>query len=356
MAFVPATDNKSIQSHPLPTGILIVNIGTPATPEPGEIRKYLREFLSDRRVIHWPRWLWLPLLHLIILRVRPERVASKYKEIWTEGGSPQLRDSLALADGLERKLHSEYGIQAGVVLGMRYGQPSIREGLRVLHDRGAQRLIVLPLFPQYSHVTVASVCDAVFEELDRWQQVPEVEAIRGYHLQPTYIQAITQSIEAYWEIHGKPDRLLISYHGIPLSYAAAGDPYPSHCKETTELIVEQLGQQELLIEESFQSRYGPEAWTQPYTDVLLTQWGQEHGGCVDVICPGFPLDCLETLHEIAIEGRDLYLDSGGEDFHYIPALNTRRVHIELLAKIIQPYLQVEHHEDGMLVKNMGDEV
>ena len=356
MASVPATDNKSIQPHPLPTGILIVNIGTPATPEPGEIRIYLREFLSDRRVIRWPRWLWLPLLHLIILRVRPGRLVSKYKEIWTEGGSPQLRDSLALADGLERKLQDEYGMHAGVTVGMRYGHPSIKDGLRALRDRGAQRLIILPLFPQYSHVTVASVYDAVFEELRRWRQVPEVETVRGYHLNSTYIRAITQSIEAYWQVHGKPDRLLISNHGIPLSYAAAGDPYPAHCKETTELIVEQLGQQSLLIESSFQSRYGPEAWTQPYTDALLAQWGQERGGRVDVICPGFAIDCLETLHEIAVEACGLYLDSGGEDFHYIPALNTRREHIELLAEIIHPYLQVEQHGESMLVKNTGDGV
>ena len=356
MTFVPATDSKSIQPHPLPTGILIVNIGTPATPEPGEIRKYLREFLSDRRVIRWPRWLWLPLLHLIILRVRPGRLVSKYKEIWTEGGSPQLRDSLALADGLERKLQREYGIQAGVVVGMRYGHPSIRDGLRALRDRGAQRLIILPLFPQYSHVTVASVYDAVFEELRRWRQVPEVETVRGYHLQPAYIHAITQSIEAYWHVHGKPNRLLISYHGIPLNYAAAGDSYPAHCRETTERIFEQLGQKELLVESSFQSRYGPEAWTQPYTDALLAQWGQERGERVDVICPGFAIDCLETLHEIAIEARELYLDSGGEDFHYIPALNSRREHIELLAEIIHRHLPVEQHEDNMLVKNNMDEV
>ncbi len=354
MAFISPTD--TIQPLPLSTGILIVNIGTPATPELGEIRKFLREFLSDRRVIRWPRWLWLPLLHLIILRVRPARVASKYKDIWIEGGSPLLRDSLALADGLERKLQGEYGMHAGVAVGMRYGHPSIRDGLRELRDRGAQRLIILPLFPQYSHVTVASVYDVVFDELRRWRRIPEVEAVRGYQLQPTYIRALTQSIEAYWQVHGKPDRLLISYHGIPLSYAAAGDPYPAHCKETTERIVEQLGQQSLLIESSFQSRYGPEAWTQPYTDATLTQWGQEAGGRVDVICPGFAIDCLETLHEIAIEACGLYLNSGGEDFHYIPALNTRREHIELLAEIIHPFLQVEQHGESMLVKNTGDGV
>jgi ferrochelatase len=354
MAFISPTD--SIQPHRFPTGILIVNSGTPATPEPGEIRKYLGEFLSDRRVIRWPRWLWLPLLHLIILRVRPARVASKYRDIWTEAGSPLLRDSLAMADGLERKLQGECEMHAGVAVGMRYGHPSIGDGLRELRDRGAERLIILPLFPQYSHVTVASVYDAVFEELRRWRQVPKLEAVRGYHLNPTYIGAITQSIEAYWQVHGKPDRLLISYHGIPLSYAAAGDPYYANCTETTERIVDQLQQPGLLIESSFQSRFGPEAWTQPYTDALLAQWGQQRRGRVDVICPGFAIDCLETLHEIAIEGRELYLDSGKDDFHYIPALNACREHIEILAKIIHPYLQIEQHDDSMLAKNIGDEL
>jgi ferrochelatase len=356
MAFVPANDSKSVQSHPLPTGILIVNIGTPATPEPGEIRKYLREFLSDRRVIRWPRWLWLPLLHLIILRVRPEKVASKYKEIWTEGGSPQLRDSLALADGLERKLQREYGIQARVVVGMRYGHPSIRDGLRVLRDRGAQRLIILPLFPQYSHVTVASAYDVVFDELRSWRWMPEVEAVRGYHLQPMYIHAITQSIEAHWQVYGKPDRLLISYHGIPQSYVAAGDPYPAYCQETTERIVEQLDEKEVWIESSFQSRFGPQPWTQPYSETILAQWGQDSEGRVDVICPGFAIDCLETLHEIAIEARELYQGSGGEDFHYIPALNTCQENVELLADIIRPHLQVEQSVGSLLAENSGDEV
>ena len=345
-----------IQLPTLHTGILLVNTGTPQAPTIPAIRRYLAEFLSDQRVIHLPRWLWLPLLHLIILRVRPARVALKYKEIWSEGSSPLLEDNLALADKLERKLKEEYQTDVPVEVGMRYSRPSIRDGLKALRDRGAQRLIIMPLFPQYSDVTVASAYDVVFDELRRWRCMPEVEAVRGYHLQPRYIHAITQSIEAHWLVYGKPDRLLISYHGIPQSYVAAGDPYPAYCQETTERIVEQLDDREVWIESSFQSRFGPQPWTQPYTETILTQWGHDSVSRVDVICPGFAIDCLETLHEIAIEARELYKGSGGEDFHYVPALNTCQEHVELLAEIIRPYLQVEQSAGSLLAEYYGDEV
>jgi ferrochelatase len=335
------------------TGILLVNTGTPQASTVHAIRTFLAEFLSDKRVIRLPRWLWLPLLHFIILRVRPGLIASKYQEIWTDGGSPLLRDSFTLADGLERKLQGEYGVYVGVEVGMRYGQPSIRDGLKALHDWGAQRLVILPLFPQYSDVTVASVYDIVFDEVRRWPQVPEVKAVRGYHNQPGYIRAITRSIEAHCQAYGKPDFLLFSYHGIPLSYAATGDSYPEHCTETTERIVAQLGLRGLQFETSFQSRFGPQAWTQPYTDAFLTQKAQNGGGRMDVICPGFAIDCLETLHEIEIEGHVCYLNSGGEDLRYIPALNSGHEHVELLAEIIHHYL--DQPWEQLSTKNTGDE-
>ncbi len=345
-----------IQLPTLHTGILLVNTGTPQAPTIPAIRSFLAEFLSDQRVIHLPRWLWLPLLHLIILRVRPARVALKYKEIWSEGSSPLLKDNLALADKLERKLKEMYQTDVPVEAGMRYGQPSLRDGLKALRDRGAQRLIIMPLFPQLSDVTVASAYDVIFDELRGWRWMPEVEAVRGYHLQLRYIQAITQSIETHWQVYGKPDRLLISYHGIPQSYVTAGDPYPAYCQETTEHIIEQLDEREVWIESSFQSRFGPQPWTQPYTETILAQWSQDCEGRVDVICPGFPIDCLETLHEIAIEARELYQGSGGEDFHYIPALNTCQENVELLVEIIRPHLQVEQSVGSLLVENSGNEV
>jgi ferrochelatase len=326
-------------TNEITTGIMLVNTGTPASPTPEDLRKYLKEFLSDRRVIRWPRWLWLPILHLIILRVRPQRVAPKYKAIWSQQGSPLLRDGLALAAGLERRLQDRYGNRVGVEHGMRYAQPSIATALNALRSRGVSRLIVLPVFPQYSHVTVASVFDAVFEELRRWPEMPELETICGYHSHPAYIHALVQRIQGFWQEHDLPDRLLISYHGIPQSYVEEGDPYERHCDETTAELERLLGTQVAVIQAAYQSRFGPEKWVAPYTDELLAQWGQEGAGRVDVVCPGFAVDCLETLYEIEEEGWEIYQQAGGNTLHYIPALNASSGHLDMLQEMLQPYFE-----------------
>jgi len=332
-------DKSSKKSpHNARMGILLINAGSPQAPTTAALRIFLAEFLSDHRVIHWPRWLWWPLLHLVILRFRPRRVASKYQLIWTDQGSPLLVTSLAIARKLETALQDLSTNPISVTIGMRYGQPSIPAGLRELRDKGVDRLLLLPLFPQYSAVTTASAYDVVFNELGHWSMMPEIHAISGYHGQKGYIRALAESIDEFLSEYGKPDRLLFSYHGIPESYTQAGDPYGDLCLETTESVVQELNSTNVSYKTAFQSRFGPEEWLQPYSDVLLEEWGKESDGSVYVICPGFSIDCLETLHEIDIEARQLFQKNGAKSFRYIPALNDYARHIQALVEIVQPFL------------------
>ncbi len=321
-----------------PSGVLLIQTGTPQAPTKSALRSYLAEFLSDPRVIEWPRWLWLPLLHGIILRVRPGRVAPKYEKIWTERGSPLLITLRDIASKLERLLQDQLDFPVQVSVGMRYGQPSIQDGLRELRAMGIWRIMVLPLFPQYSAVTTASAYDAVFAELRTWRRLPEVHAIMTYHNHPAYIHALTTSICELWDQHGQPDRLLFSYHGIPKSYSERGDPYVDMCLETTRLVAEKLGTQPVGVQTAFQSRFGREEWSQPYTDDVLQEWGRNGVENAHVICPGFSVDCLETMHEIAVEGREIFHRAGGKGFHHIPALNDSAAHIQSLAAIVSPHI------------------
>jgi len=322
-------------------GVLLINSGTPQFPTTTALRKYHAEFLSDPRVVDWPRWFWLPLLHLIILRTRPRKAAGKYREIWTDRGSPLLSATQEVGSKLEALLQEQIGLPAYVALGMRYGHPSIREGLRALRTDGASKIILLPLFPQYSNVTTASAYDAALAELATWQDPPEVGTIDKYYDHPSYIRAIVESILEFWDEHGEPERLLFSYHGLPISYANKGDPYGAQCLETTQLVVEQLGSPKVEIHTAFQSRFGPQEWLKPYTDELLRSWAREGAKRVHVLCPGFSADCLETLHEIGIEARQDFRRSGGGDFRYIPALNAHPAHIKALVDILEPHLAIE---------------
>ncbi|MCK5645704.1 MAG: ferrochelatase [Anaerolineales bacterium] len=332
----PTTSKNS--SHPNRIGILLINAGTPQTPTTAALRAFLAEFLSDQRVIRWPRWLWWPLLHLFILRFRPRRVAQKYQGIWTDQGSPLLATSLTIARKLETVLQDLSNDPVSVTIGMRYGQPSIPAGLRELRDKAVDRLLLLPLFPQYSAVTTASAYDVVFNELGRWSKMPEIHAISGYHRKQGYIRALASSIDDFFSENGEPDHLLFSYHGIPKSHAQAGDPYGELCLETTKLVVQELNSANVRYETAFQSRFGPEEWLQPYTDVLLEEWSEDAAGSVYIICPGFSIDCLETLHEIDIEARQLYQKNGTNSFRYIPALNDHASHTQALVEIVQPFL------------------
>jgi ferrochelatase len=313
--------------------VLLVNLGTPGAPTAAAVRDYLAEFLSDRRVIDYPRWLWWPILHGAILRVRPRASARAYAKIWTPQGSPLRVYSLALAD----KLAADSGRR--VVLAMRYGEPGIRAAIAKLLGDGVHRLLLLPLYPQYSATSTASAFDAVFAALGQQRRLPEVRSINDYHAAPEYIAALAQSVERYWLTHGRGERLLLSFHGIPLRYVDAGDPYREQCMVTAELLRERLGMTQATLNVVFQSRVGREKWLAPYTDETLARLARDGARHVQVMCPGFAVDCLETLEEIAIRGREQFIAAGGQRLDYIPALNDGAAHVRLLRALIERHTQ-----------------
>ena len=317
------------------TGILLTNLGTPDAPTKAALKRYLKEFLWDSRVVEEPRWKWWLILNAVILNTRPAKSARAYESVWTEKGSPLMLHSLDQQEGLQKLL----GDDVHVELVMRYGNPSIASGLQALREKGCTRILVFPLYPQYSATTTGSTFDAVADELKQWRRVPELRMISSYHNHPAYIDALAASVRRHWESHGKADRLLISFHGIPQRYFDNGDPYPCMSRKTGRLLAEalELNEGEWLL--SFQSRFGREEWVKPYTDETLKEWGAGGVGRVDVICPGFSSDCLETLEEIGEENRDYFMEAGGKEFHYIPALNSDEEHIRALAEITNEHLK-----------------
>lgn len=330
----PEPDND----FPARTGILLINLGTPDSTSVGDVRRYLKQFLSDPRVIETPRLLWWLILNGVILRIRPARSAAAYRKVWTEQGSPLLFHTQAIAEKLEKAVQDAQQTPVSVVTAMRYGQPSIADGLEQLRQKNARRILVLPLYPQYSASTTASTFDEISRVLRGWRWIPELRFINHYHDQPGYIKALANSIRDYWNKNGEPDRLLLSFHGIPQSYQDKGDPYGRECNTTARLIAEQLGLADDQWSISFQSRVGTQVWLKPYTDETLKQWGAEGVGRVDVVCPGFPADCLETIEEIGEENRDYFLEAGGKSYHYIPSLNSSDAHIESLKELTKLHL------------------
>ena len=333
--------DSSIDAPP-PTpsiGILLANVGSPEAPTPAALRRYLAEFLGDPRIVELPRWLWLPILHGIVLQTRPRRSAALYRRIWTEHGSPLLTICRSQAEGISRALEARLGHRPQVAIGMRYGQPSIGRALRQLAQAGADRLLIFPLYPQYSATTTASALDAAFGELGHWRNIPEVRTIRDYHQHPGYLAAVALSVQEHWETSGRPDRLLISFHGIPEGYVRSGDPYPDQCRITARHIAERLELSDAEWGISFQSRLGPVRWLTPYTDELLMEWARAGVRRVQVLAPGFSADCLETLDELDREAREAFLQAGGEPFAYIPALNVRPDLLACLSQIVLANLQ-----------------
>lgn len=316
------------------TGVLLVNLGTPEKPTAAAVRRYLAEFLSDPRVVEMNRWLWKLILHGIILRFRPKRAARAYRSIWTDSGSPLMVIGQRQLGALQKVLQTQSPAPIRVALGMSYGQPSIESALNELYRANVQRLLILPLYPQYSGSTTGSVFDAVTRVLQGWRNVPELRVITRYHDFPTYIDAVSNSIARHWEEHGEPERLLLSFHGLPKRYLLNGDPYFCECHKTARLVAEKLGLDEQRWQVAFQSRFGREEWLKPYTDHTLRDWARQGIKRVDVICPGFSADCLETLEEINMQNREIFLGHGGEQFHYIPALNDHPSHIEMLSALI----------------------
>ena len=320
------------------TGVLAVNLGTPDAPTTGAVRTYLAEFLSDPRVVEAPRYLWWFILHGIILRRRPKQSAEAYRKVWGNMGSPLMAISQKQVVALQAYLDQHTDHSFRVQLAMRYGKPSIRTGLENLRRANAEKIIVLPLYPQYASPTTGSTFDMVFDVVRRWRNIPALHLIKHYHDDPMYIEALAGSVSEHWQANGRGERLVFSFHGLPKSYFFAGDPYYCECHKTARLVAEKLG----LVEDawilSFQSRFGFKKWLQPYTDKVLKKLAKRGTRHVDVICPGFSADCLETLEEIDIRYRALFLASGGEKFHYIPALNDRASHIATLAKIVQKFV------------------
>lgn len=320
-------------------GVMLVNVGTPAEPSARALRSYLREFLSDRRVVEWPAWIWYPVLYTIILAFRPRRSAALYRRIWTPEGSPLLLTLNAQARGLETRLRSRFGPEVFVRGAMRYGEPSITNQLRELDEIGVGRILFFPLYPQYSGSTSGTSLEAFFRLLAAERHIPEVATITSYFDDPGYISAVADSIREARQEQGDPDRLVFSFHGTPQAYARKGDPYQEQCQRTAQLVADTLGLDPGDWAVSYQSRFGPQTWLQPYTDELLEQLARQGIGGLHVICPGFSGDCLETLDEIDREARHAFLAAGGRSFHYIPALNDRADHLEALADLASRRLE-----------------
>jgi len=324
------------------TAVLLINLGTPAAPAPGPVRTYLKQFLSDPRVVEIPRLVWWPILNGLILRRRPRQSAAKYAAIWTEQGSPLLVNS-KLQSTLLRGYLGHRGSEVDVALAMRYGDPSIPSALQSLANSRTERLLVVPMYPQYSATTTASALDAVFDVLGRTRNVPEVRWVKHFHDHPGYIAALRDSVLEHWKRYGRAQdrggKLVMSFHGVPKRTLRLGDPYHCECQKTGRLLGQALGlaQDEYVL--TFQSRFGRAEWLQPYTAPMLETLARGGAEAVDVICPGFPADCLETLEEIAIEGRAAFLAAGGKDYRYVPCLNGSPAFITALADLCIQHLQ-----------------
>lgn len=334
---MPQFDASPSYEHGLPEslGVLLVNLGTPDAPTPAAVRRYLAEFLSDPRVVEVPRVIWWLVLHGFILRTRPARSAAAYRKIWTEQGSPLLLHTRDIAAGIQAKLSARLSGAVHVEIGMSYGNPSIESALHRLYEQCVRRIVVLPLYPQYSGTTTGSVFDAVTRALSRRRWVPELRFINHYHDSAGYIAALAASIRDHWDIHGRGERLLMSFHGVPRRTLLNGDPYHCQCQKTARLIAEALELDNGEWQISFQSRVGREEWLKPYTDETLAAWGRDRVGLIDVVCPGFAADCLETLEEIAMQNAELFRSAGGGDLRYIPALNARDDHAAFLCRTVE---------------------
>lgn len=318
--------------------ILLVNLGTPAAPTVAAVRRFLADFLGDPRVVEFPRWIWLPILYGVILRLRPRRSLEAYEKVWTAKGSPLMVYSKALAEKLGASLSKT--IDARVELAMTYGEPSIGGVIARLHADGIRRLLVVPLYPQYSATSTGAVIDAAAASLRKQRWPLDLRVIGDYHADGAYISALAQSIEAHWQQQGRAERLLLSFHGIPQQCIESGDPYFEQCSTTARLLRERLGVSADFLVVSFQSRVGSQRWVEPYTDVLLEQLARDGTRRLQVLCPGFAVDCLETLEEIAIRGREQFLHAGGETLEYIPALNESDAHVEVMRSLVL------HHTQG----------
>ena len=319
-------------------GVLITNLGTPDAPEKKELKVYLNQFLSDPRVIELPKILWQILLKLVILQVRPSKSAEAYKKIWTKNGSPLLDISKRQLE----KIKSSFSLSHPNMIfevGMRYGNPSIPNALRSLQKQNVRKLLVLPMYPQYCAATTGSTFDEVTNVLQKWRWIPELRFINQYFEDDKYIEALSDSVSSFWEKHSKPQKIIFSYHGIPKKYLLNGDPYHCFCLKTTRLIKEKMGLSDDEIMTTFQSRFGKAEWLQPYTSETLKELPKRGIKDIHIISPGFSSDCLETLEELEEENREYFMESGGEQYKYIPCLNDDDEHIDVFVNLIKKNIQ-----------------
>ena len=319
-------------------GVLITNLGTPDAPNKKELKVYLNQFLSDPRVIELPKILWQIILKLVILRIRPSKSAEAYKQIWTDKGSPLLD----IANRQLNKIQSSFSSKNENIVfevGMRYGNPSIPDALLKLQKKQVRRLLVLPMYPQYCAATTGSTFDEVTNVLQKWRWIPEMRFINQYFEEKNYIEALSNSIKSFWKKTSKPQKIIFSYHGIPKRYLTNGDPYHCFCLKTTRLVKEQMGLSDDEIMTTFQSRFGREEWLKPYTSETLKELPKQGIKNIHIISPGFSSDCLETLEELEEENKEYFMESGGENYHYIPCLNDHDDHIDVFVNLIKKHTQ-----------------
>ncbi len=323
------------------TGVILVNLGTPEQPSPRSVGRFLRQFLSDPRVVEVPRFLWLPLLTLIIVPSRSRQSARAYQKIWTDRGSPLRSITEDQAVALHKHSNQRRGEQIGdsdtdiaVTWAMTYGNPTIESRINEFVARGIDRILIFPLYPQYSATTTGAVYDQLATVVKKNRCIPDIRCVRDYHDHPLYIKALVGSIKAHWHVAGRGQRLLMSFHGLPEKYASKGDPYSLQCIRTAELVAAELGLKAAEWAYSFQSRFGPAEWVKPYTDSILSDWATDGVKTADVICPSFAADCLETLEEIGIQSSKLFIDQGGKNLSVIECLNSSLAHIDLMEAIV----------------------
>lgn len=330
----PAYQHGSIDK----VGVLLINLGTPDAANAKSLRVYLKQFLSAPRIVEFPRWLWWLILNGIILNIRPGKSAKKYAQIWMPEGSPLKVHTERQTELVTAALENQISPIPVIEYAMIVGNPSVSEKLRQMREQGCNRILVVSLFPQYAASSAGCALDSVFTELGKMRNIPDIRTVKHYHDDPGYIAALAQNIRDYWEKHGRPDRLVISFHGVPRKTLEKGDPYHCECQKTGRLLAEALGLTSDQYRICFQSRFGFSQWLSPYTAETLKELGKQKTGRVDVVCPGFVSDCLETLEEIAIEGKAIFTEAGGGEFHYIPSLNEHPEWIKALGTIVQTHL------------------
>ncbi len=336
-----APEPKRPAGQPERTGVLLCNLGTPDAPTPSAVRRYLAQFLADDRVVEIPKLAWWPILHGIILRTRPKAAAAKYATVWDQGGatgSPLLYFTERQASLLRSSLQAS-GSDVLVAYAMRYGNPSIPAQLDALKAQGATRILIVPLYPQYSGTTTASVCDAVYDWARTQRHIPELRFVQRYHDHPGYIEALAQTVEQHWQQHGRAQKLFLSFHGVPERTNELGDPYRDECYATGRLLAQRLGLREEQYVLTFQSRFGNAKWLEPYTEPTLVELAKQGLESVDIMCPGFTSDCIETLEEINQEAREAFEHAGGKDYRFISCLNDHPTWIGALHEIAQQHLQ-----------------